>query len=130
MKKITATILGVLLSLWVLTGCVQVTGGKVYGENDTNIEVKKGGTFVIQLPENPTTGYQWAISIADDAIVKTSDDQYKPDETATDVVGSGGVRVLTFEALEKGTTSVTLSYERSWEEGSAEQTIVYTVTVK
>ncbi len=54
---------------------------------------------------------------------------YTPEPAEQDIVGAGGLRSLTFKALKKGETEITLAYERSYE-NSAIETLVYNVTVK
>ena len=130
MIKMTAMVLVVLLMLFILVGCGTTPEEKVYGKDDVNIEVKAGESFVIQLEENPTTGYEWTVTISDEDIVKLTDDQYNTEVTDEDIVGAGGTHAYTFKTLVKGAVQITFVYERSFEENSAVETIVYNVTVK
>jgi inhibitor of cysteine peptidase len=113
----------------VLAGCSGASADKVYGKEDTNITVSEGDAFTIQLEENPTTGYGWAVSISDDSVIKLTDDQYTTDRKNKNVEGAGGVHGYEFEALAKGTAQITFVYERSFEENSAIETVVYNITV-
>lgn len=130
MKKTMSMVLVVLLTLVLLVGCGMASEEKVYGKDDTNIEVEAGESFVIQLEENPSTGYQWTVTINDESVVKPSSDEYVPETTDEDIVGAGGIHSYTFEALKAGVAQISFVYERSFEENSAEETIVYNVTVK
>ncbi len=130
MKRIAVLVLIVLLTFSMLAACVKTSGEKVYGKEDTNIEAKTGESFVIQLEENPTTGYEWTVTISDENIVKKTDDQYTTESRDEDIVGAGGVHTYTFEALKEGSTQITFVYERSFEENSAVETVVFNITVK
>lgn len=129
MKKILMIVMAAVLAFAVLTGCSEASTGKVYGKEDTNITVSKGDKFNIQLDENPTTGYEWTVSVSDENVVKMTDDQYTAQTTDANVVGSGGTHSYMFEATGKGTAQITFVYERSFEENSAVETIVYNITV-
>ena len=130
MKKMTAVVLIVLFAFFMLMGCQTASAKQVYGKEDTNIEVKKGDTFFIALEENPTTGYMWTATVSDDSVVKPGGDQYNEEGSDKDLVGAPGTHSYTFEALAKGTATITFVYERSFEENSGIETIVYNVTVK
>lgn len=130
MKKTTAVILAVMLALCMLAGCGAASAEKVYGKEDTNIEVKAGSSFTIQLEENPTTGYMWSVSVSDESIVKMESDKYNDESAGEGLVGAPGNHTYVFEALKVGTAQITFVYERSFEEGSAAETVVYNVTVK
>lgn len=129
MKKLTAVLLIMLLTLFMLSGCSTASTQKVCGKEDTSIEVNQGDSFTIQLEENPTTGYAWTVTISDENIIQLSDDQYT-ENNDEEIAGAGRTHSYTFEALTKGTTEITFVYERSFEEDSAAETIVFSITVK
>jgi len=126
MKKVSIAF-ALMLVIGMTAGCA--AKASVYGKDDKNITVKAGESFVIQLDENPTTGYQWAVTISDESIVKLDKDDYQQQSAESGVVGAGGTRILTFKGLKQGTATVTLSYERSFEENSSVETLKYQVTV-
>ena len=82
------------------------------------IEMAEGGVLTVSLGSNPTTGFSWneAAQIADTAILQQTD-SYFQDPDNKGVVGASGTQVWTFEALQKGTTVVTMEYGRPWEGG-------------
>ena len=102
---------------------------KTYGQSDGDITAKPGEQFVIQLESNPTTGYAWAVqSNTDPAVAKKTASQYMDAQPA--VVGSGGVQRLVFDAGAKGTTTIVLRYERSFEpDDPSDEELTYAVTV-
>jgi len=130
MKKFLVIMMTAVLALSVFVGCSAASAGKIYGKEDTDIVVNKDDIFTIQLEENPTTGYAWTVSVSDESTVKLIDDQYTAESKDQNIVGGGGVHEFTFQALSAGTTQITFVYERSFEENSAVETIVYNVTLK
>lgn len=119
-----------LLLAFTLTACVGLPAGGVYGKDDTDITVDAGKTFTIELEENPTTGYEWTADISDKAVVSLEKQEYRQSDAGADVVGAGGIKALTFKAVKKGTAVLTLVYERNFEEDSAQETLVYNITVQ
>ncbi len=130
MKKIIYISLMLALAIFVFTGCSSASADKIYGKDDKDIEVNAGETFTISLEENPSTGYAWTIDISDESIVKLEKDDYEPEPADKDIVGIGGLRILTFKGLKEGSATITLTYERGFEENSATETLVYNVKVK
>ena len=129
MKKPIFFLLAALVVAAALTACSGAQTAGVYGRDDTSILVLAGQTFTIKLDENPTTGYAWVSSVSDETIVKEQSSEYKPSAADTQTVGSGGTRSFTYMAQKAGIATITLVYQRSWEETPTE-TIVYNVTVK
>jgi inhibitor of cysteine peptidase len=80
-------------------------GGKV-------VSVRQGDEIVVALPENPTTGYRWAIDLSG-SILKLAG---PPAFLGTgETVGSGGVRTFTVIAEEVGDSVLTFQLRRPWE---------------
>ncbi len=79
----------------------------------------------ISLDSNPTTGYEWYYETTEEGIIKATLDNYLPDETEEDIVGSGGIQYFTFEPTKEGNTILVLFYARSWE---AEESPLYKLT--
>jgi inhibitor of cysteine peptidase len=74
------------------------------------IVLQKGQQVHLSLPENPTTGYRWAVT-ADG--VDITDDGYAGDAKGS--VGGGGARTLRLVATRPGDAVVRASLQRSWE---------------
>ena len=98
-----------------------MTPAPLPGEKETFTQADSGGTFsvsqgaVIQLrlAENPTTGYQWNLSVTPGiSIVNNS---YLPDDPTGRLIGSGGTRVWFLEANETGEQVISGVYGRPWE---------------
>jgi inhibitor of cysteine peptidase len=131
MRKVFCLIF-ILLIVFAAAACgnTATEAEKMYGRSDRNITVSVKDTFLIQLETNPTTGYDWTASVSDETVVSPAGKEYLAEPVDTAIVGSGGVDVFTFKALEKGSAVITFVYERSFEQGSAEDTLIYNVTVE
>ena len=82
-------------------------------ENSNVINTKKEDNFSIVLETNPTTGYQWEISVDSDYI--QLDDRNFSSGSSEGMVGVGGKETFNFTALKLGNTEITFSYLRPWE---------------
>ena len=77
------------------------------------IEVRVDDTILVQLRENPTTGYQWDIEEPKSRLIRLLGTDYIQSETSG--VGGGGERALTFKAKEAGRAILKLKLWREWE---------------
>ena len=90
------------------------------GPNSFN-QVNNGGTYPVpvdaeiqlRLPENPTTGYLWNLSVTTGLSV--INDTYIPDDPSGKLVGSGGTHVWFLAAAQKGEQAISGVYRRPWE---------------
>ena len=90
-----------------------------------------GEELTVTLGSNPTTGFQWSedAEISDESIIKQVNHEFVAPET--DVPGTPGQEVWTFEALKKGTVTTFLEYSRPWiEEDIGYWTVTITTTIK
>ena len=102
---------------------------RTYTKNETNIVAKEGSTFSIRLEENPTTGYRWQFTVADEALVMLKDDRYVADDAGGNRLGSGGMRILTFEARQSGNTSIAFVYRPVYPSDLSPQPLIFAVVV-
>ena len=95
-------------------------------DNDTEVEVPVGTQVRINLPENPTTGYQWNVcDLKSEALALKSDDYVPGHPTA---IGGGGIRQFVFDVTSPGKTKLCLKNMRAWEgEESAVKTFAVTI---
>ena len=90
-----------------------------------------GEELTVTLGSNPTTGFQWSeyAEISDESVIKQVSHKFVGPET--DVPGTPGQEVWTFEALKKGTVTTFLEYSRPWiEEDIGYWTVTITTTIK
>jgi len=132
MKKTILIIVILLVCAFVFAGCqIQLNGGgktAMQMSSDTGdveslpdtLTASKGSTFAFSLEGNATTGFTWQVTIEDEEIVELKSNEYVPEDS--DKVGSGGIATLTFAALKKGETKLTLVYAQDWEGGETDKT--------
>lgn len=82
------------------------------------LAVKVGDSISVQLPENPTTGYAWALDSIDDTLLEVGGPAYHGENAG---LGSGGVKTWRLRARARGRTRVELKRWRHWE---SDQSIV------
>jgi inhibitor of cysteine peptidase len=98
------------------------------------VEVAQGGVLTISLGSNPSTGFSWTenAEVAGPGVLRLSGGGgafVAPEGEG--LVGAPGNQTWTFEALEKGTTSISMEYGRPWEGGEkGVWTLELTVTVR
>lgn len=87
-----------------------------------------GKSVTIELPENVTTGYSWAMeetaSVNSGAVVVDDLGHRR----SSDLVGAGGVHSWKLTGASPGKATLVLSYRRPWEKGVARRKS-YLVTV-
>ena len=94
----------------------------VHADDELSLDVNvKDPSFVISLPANPTTGFQWAVDQYDKNILTLSSSVYQKPQT--NLVGAGGQMQFTF-TLQKGKalpehTHLQFKYARAWEPKTA-----------
>ena len=79
------------------------------------------------LKENPTTGFRWELRENGAPACALREDTFLA--PATGGVGRGGTHRWLFEAVETGTSPITLVYRRAWESKPPERTVRFTVRV-
>ncbi len=77
------------------------------------VPARVGDTLQLALPENPTTGYRWAIDQIDSSVLSPTGSNYAP--APTSALGAGGQRTFTFQAVKAGNSPVQLKLWRQWE---------------
>ncbi|MFC1966269.1 protease inhibitor I42 family protein [Chloroflexota bacterium] len=98
------------------------------------LEVQVGETFEVKLCSNPSTGFQWTeeAQISDSLIIKQEDHKFiGPESEPPSPPGTPGQEILTFKALQQGSSKIYLEYSRPWEGGEkGEWTCTINVLVK
>jgi inhibitor of cysteine peptidase len=82
--------------------------------NDTEktLNLKKGNTFSLKLPENPSTGYYWQLNLSNGLIILN--DNYTQDTAPLGYVGVPGTHLWIIKAVVPGCQQVKGIYKRSW----------------
>jgi inhibitor of cysteine peptidase len=81
-------------------------------DNGRTIDIPEGSSFLIELPENATTGYQWAVDRFSEEFVElvSTEPHY-----ASGPPGSGGKVEFVFRAKKAGSAEIALKQWRQWE---------------
>ncbi len=93
----------------------------ILDETQRSVTLPAGEVFVLELAENPTTGYRWEIDVV--GPVERIDDSYAVVDPG---VGGGGRRTFSFRANEKGSATVHAVLRRRWEAAPVQE---FTTTV-
>ncbi|GAA3876315.1 hypothetical protein GCM10022227_37560 [Streptomyces sedi] len=110
-RRVAGPVAAALALLLAATGCGD--GGSSeearFDDPAEPVEVEAGESFVLALRENPSVGHAWTLidPEPDDSVVRADGDDFETDEP--DQVGSGGTRLLRFEAVAPGATTITLT---------------------
>ena len=125
MKRFLIPVAVVVIATSLVAACIEV---KTYIDSGQAIDISVNQEFVIAIGANPTTGYDWEVSL-DETILELVEKTYKPaGEAEHEIVGAGGVDYFRFRALKAGGTEIIMTYKRSWEEEGIEQK-VFTVNI-
>ncbi len=115
-----ALALGIFLFSWL-----------VYANDSLTVYVKQSASsFEIQLPANPTTGFQWSVKNYDQAFLKLQSQRYVGSKTLSKprIIGAGGQAVFVFQVLKGASpskqTNIQFQYARSWEHQPGKLTTV------
>jgi len=98
-------------------------------QNGQSVQVHTGDTIVLQLDENPSTGFTWEVSKTDATILTLQDSTYTRAPGNPGEVGRGGIHIWTFMATQPGTVHLQLKNWRSFE-GASSATHWYNVTLE
>jgi inhibitor of cysteine peptidase len=97
-------------------------------DNEKEVEASVGTQVRIELPENPTTGYQWKVCDLNGEALALKSDDYVPGHPSA--IGGGGIRQFVFEVMSPGETKLCLKNMRAWEgEEAAVKTFAVTILV-
>jgi len=85
-------------------------------DNGRTVELHVGDQVALRLPENPTTGYRWAIDSSDANLVDVKQGEFA---AKSEAVGGGGEAQWSITAKAPGATSIRLKRWRQWEGDSS-----------
>jgi inhibitor of cysteine peptidase len=100
-------------------------GGKVYTEDNTDVNVATGDSFTIQLPINPSTGYTWVPNVPM-GYVQVSDTILEPEDQGN-IVGQGTAEQWVFSADTPGTGTITFDLMPPGQGKTPDRTVTFTV---
>ncbi|HCK80749.1 MAG TPA: hypothetical protein DIC59_04705 [Candidatus Competibacteraceae bacterium] len=96
-------------------------------DDNRTAELRVGERLKVVLPENPSTGYTWAIDETDRRLLALDGTAY--DEPADGFIGARGRRTFTFSTRQPGEVTLKLKYWRFWD-GDGSTTERYAFALK
>ena len=89
-----------------------MTTHKIYMEHNNNeIKVSVGDLIIIELPENPTTGYQWESVNLNSEILEEKQSVFSSSNTG---VGAGGMKKFEFEVKAAQEEMINFQHVQKW----------------
>ena len=95
---------------------------------NTIIEATCMKEFSITLDANPSTGYSW-VPLFDTKFLELRDRSFKSNDKESKRLGSSSKEVFTFNPIQRGNTTITMTYKREWEENGI-QTAKFEIEIK
>ncbi len=97
-------------------------------DNGREIDVAAGDDVVVELRENATTGYRWAVDGPLPACLSLTGSDYEPGGT---VPGAGGTRRFRLRATGPGNGALSLKLWREWQgDGSVTERFRVSIIVR
>ena len=112
-----------------------MTFAKTYNiKSDKSIlELKKSDIIIFELPENPSTGFQWNFTSTNENVAKIIDKRlvYPPvPKGQPPLCGQGGTAVYKVKAINSGKAQINGKYVRPWERNSSGMEYTLNIEVK
>lgn len=82
-------------------------------DSGRTVEVAPATSVRLRLPENPSTGYRWMLTMQPAGCLELGSDNFERPSAA--MPGAGGVRALAISAVPLTPCKLTLSSRRAWE---------------
>lgn len=89
-------------------------------QNGATVYVNKSTDITVALNENPTTGYQWNLTLSPG--LSLINDTYVSSDPSGKLMGAGGTHSWDMVASETGTQTIHAVYRRSWETVTGNET--------
>lgn len=129
MKK-TRVVLVLAFLVSVLAGCASKDSTLTTANNGQPVTIHVGGSVVIDLPANPSTGFTWEPANLDTSILKQIGQAEFNSSSTTPLPGQGGTQTLRFQAIAPGSTNLKLIYHQPFDQTTVPaQTYIVPLTV-
>ena len=96
-------------------------------ENGKTVNLEVGDTMSLSLRGNPTTGYTWLLTSIESSSLQKIGQYYRT--SCSRCCGAPGIFTFVFQAVEKGSSTLRLTYARPWENKVPARTFEITVSV-
>ncbi|SFK71478.1 protease inhibitor I42 family protein [Methylocapsa palsarum] len=112
-----------------------VCGGAVRAQTSgETLDLTIGGSAIVELAENPSTGYSWSLSAAESsnlrALVISAEGFKSGGGNGAPLIGAPGVAQFKIEGRKSGAARAMFVYSRPWEHGAPAGRHVVTVKVR
>lgn len=98
-------------------------------DHDGTVALGTGDALVLALPENPTTGYRWQLSLSPGGSLALTGDRFAP--AGGGAPGAGGRRVFTLSASQPGRVALRAVLTRAWEsQHNAQRAFAVTLVIR
>jgi inhibitor of cysteine peptidase len=129
----TVGTISLVLAAWLFAGCATTTATKTLTvfDNNKQINLVVGQSFMVQLASNPTTGYRWIYQQEGTAFLElVGEPRYQSGPAPVGTVGGGGTEYFAFKATNIGQQTLKLEYVRPFERDVLPvQTVNYNLVV-
>lgn len=98
----------------------------------TDLTFGMGKRMALAFEANPTTGFSWAYTVANDinnGELKLISEDYESNDKSGTLIGGGGHTTYVFEAVKPGKQSLRFVYRRPWEGGENAYDVVYELEI-
>lgn len=99
--------------MWLALIPMLMVAGCGHSENGKEIHLRPRDQYIINLEENPTTGYNWQIYVCDLRIYDIVENEFIPPDS--NMSGAPGRRRVVIEATNPGKGEFEMVYIRPWE---------------
>jgi len=96
-------------------------------EGESQVTAAVGDTLVVSLVEPGATGFQWTTRAEGDAVIEDFSQVHAPDDAAP---GRAGSRIVGLRAVAPGSSDVTFSLRREWEDADPVEQLTLRVDVR
>jgi len=103
-------------ALLALAGCAGTPPSSVALNDDAAcpLSLQSGQTLILSLPSNPTSGYRWMLrDVSSEQLESLGPEVFSSGKN--DLIGADGISTWRFEAAERGSGRLYLTYQRPWE---------------
>jgi inhibitor of cysteine peptidase len=124
--------ISLVLAAWLFAGCATTaTKTLTVFDNDKQINLAVGQSFMVQLASNPTTGYRWIYQQEGTAFLEpVGEPRYQSGPAPIGTVGGGGTEYFAFKATNIGQQTLKLEYLRPFvRDVPPVQTVSYNLVV-
>jgi len=101
-----------------LAAAIMAAAASGAGAADQALKLTVGQQAIIELEENPSTGYRWVVDAkasVNASILRIDDRGFSRSSAGKPLLGAPGIHRWSIEATSAGSASITFVYGRSWE---------------